>query len=205
MFVRRDLQPRLRIVLSLKPILYDLELKRPNSPEKRHPLHDVGLEVLLHHALLEKLLESLTETFELRCGGGVQVGEGLRHKTRGLIKLNVGDVRERIADPQIVIAHHTHDIASIGLIQRLAVAGKDALRVCQAYTLLGADIRHEHVAFKSTRNDSDEVNAIPMAGIHVRLDLKHKSREGVRRRLDHGLTRFSRSRWRSHFQERVEE
>jgi 2-succinyl-5-enolpyruvyl-6-hydroxy-3-cyclohexene-1-carboxylate synthase len=89
-------------------------------------------------------------------------------------RLDLAGRGERVTDEQVVVSRDAHDIAGVGVVHRLALAGEEALRVAEAHAVPGAHVEHVHVALELAGNDADEGHAVAVLRVHVRLDLEHE-------------------------------
>ena len=105
---------------------------------------------------------------------------------------------------KIVIPHQGHDITRIGGIDGFAILRKQALAVRKTNLFPRARVGNVHVAFESTRNNSNVSRAVAVLRVHVRLDLEHESREVFFVRIHQALLSLTRRRRRSQLEESIE-
>ncbi len=98
-----------------------------------------------------------------------------------------------------------NNVARPRLIHRFPILPEQPMGTRQANPFAGAGDHHAHLALKPPRANADERNAIAMARVHVRLDLKNESAERRIARLDHSMSRRPRLRWQAITHKRIQQ
>ena len=116
--------------------------------------------------------------------------------------------RERVADAQRAAIHHANHVARPRLLHRRTLARQELLRAGEPQRLAGAHMRHLKSGLEAAGADAHERDAVPVLGIHVRLNLEHEAGERRVRRIHEprcGLARRGRRRELHEFaQERLD-
>src|SRR5581483_6097449 len=89
-----------------------------------------------------------------------------------------------IADAEETRIDEADHIARISALDRLALAGEEAVRARHAHFAIETRVVNEHVFLEDARRHAHECQAIAMALVHVRLNLEDEAGEGGIARID---------------------
>lgn len=165
----------LGVVFGFEAGLNDFELEGADGSEQGNALHVLWLGVLLDDAFLQELFEAFAEALVVGWAVIVQAGEAFRDETRRFIKDDASFLAESVADAEVVVADDADDIPCVGFIDGLAILSEEALGVGEADGLAGAWVVYVHVPLEGAGDDTDKVDPVAMAGVHVGLDFKDES------------------------------
>src|SRR5699024_6243369 len=84
---------------------------------------------------------------------------------------------ERITDPQCGGVDESDDIAGKGLVDDVATAPEDLLRVLRGEGFAGGRVGEHRPAFEHAGADADEGETVAMVRVHSGLDLEDESGE----------------------------
>ena len=118
---------------------------------------------------------------------------GLERRDAGEAELFAGH-RDRVADGEDAGVEHADDVASIGLVDDLALGGHHRLRLRKAHLAAGLDVEILGVALELARADAHEGKAVAVGLVHVGLNLEDEGRKF--RGVDVHLTRVAHARKR---------
>ena len=110
-----------------------------------------------------------------------------------------------VSDGENARIEQSDNISCISLIHDLTILRHHLLRLGQADLLAILHMKHFHACLKLTGTDSHKCNTVAVCFIHICLDLKDESREGILHRIDHAHICFSRKRGGGHLQEMLQE
>src|ERR1039457_2404116 len=173
------LQPRFRAILALQPVLHDLELEGSDGRKKGRPWRSRPGRERLDDALLQELLKARPEFLGVGRIGVRYVGEDLRRESRNLVEKDRAVLRQRVADPEGIMAHEPDDIAGPRLVDGFALLPEELVRGGQAHALAGLRVQDRHVPSESARADAQKGDPVAVPGVHVGLDLEDEARELV--------------------------
>src|SRR5215831_4560612 len=91
---------------------------------------------------------------------------------------------ERVADCELPRVDEADDVAGVGDADRLAVAAKEPIGARRLERLPQPAVGYRHVLRETAGTDADKRDPVPMARIHVRLDLEDETGEAFIRRGD---------------------
>jgi hypothetical protein len=159
----------------------------------------------LNDALGLQLRHALDELLVL---GGLLIREpreAFRREARNRIKLDRWPGTQRIANLKDAWISKADHIAGKGLVDRLTLARKQAMRASHADRPPQPRVVDEHVLGKSARADPQERHTIAMQRIHIRLNLEHKSGEAFAGGIDQPAVAGARAGRRRQAQQRIQE
>src|ERR1017187_8389231 len=166
---------RLRAVLAFQPVLHDLELQRADGREKGRPRGSRPGGQRLDDALLQELLQARPEFLGVGRIGVRYEGEHLRREPRDLVEQDRAVLRQRVPDPEGVVAHETDDVAGPRLVHRLAVLPEELVRGGQAHGPARLRVQDRHVAVKFARADAQEGDPVAVPDRKsTRLNSSHR-------------------------------
>ena len=84
---------------------------------------------------------------------------------------------ERVADGKEARVYQSHDVAWVGLFNRLPVTAKEPVRSRHPDLPVQPRMIDHHVLLESARYDTQKCHSIAMLWVHVRLNLEDKSGE----------------------------
>ena len=151
-----------------------VELQRADDADDRFATAARDVEHLQQPFLFE-LPEALVELLVARV---LEAGtpEVFRRKTRHVEKPQRLAGMERVADRELSRVDEAENVAGVGDADGLAIAAEEAVGARRPQRLRHPAVEDHHVLLEPAGADADERDAIPMAGIHVRLDLEHEAR-----------------------------
>ncbi len=130
--------------------------------------------------------------------------EHFRREEREARELELLAFRERVAKLEHPVVRDTDHVARIGFLQQLAPLRQERDHVVRSQLLAVATDLHLHAAHEAARTDPHESDAVPMGGIHVRLDLEYDAGEFLFGGLHHALHGGLGARRRRKLDQRVE-
>ena len=98
-------------------------------------------------------------------------------KVRDTGKADLFALGKGIANLYGAMVVQTDDVTGPGFFQVLALGGKEGQGIGNAQFLAGSDMEEFHALFIVAGADTHEGNAVAVLGVHVRLDLEHKTTE----------------------------
>src|SRR5215475_8887762 len=86
---------------------------------------------------------------------------------------------ERVADCELTRVDEADDVACVSDADRLAVAAKEPIGARRLERLPQPAVEYRHVLPEAAGADADKRDPVPMARIHVRLDLEDETAEAL--------------------------
>ncbi|MNF59915.1 hypothetical protein D3C84_415170 [compost metagenome] len=111
---------------------------------------------------------------------------------------------EGVADLDGAVVVQADDVAGVGLLQHLALAGEEGQRVGDLQVLLDPHVAHLHALLVLARADAHEGDAVAVFRVHVRLDLEHEAGELLLGGLDNAFVGGAGQRFRRPVDDAVE-
>src|SRR6185312_11495771 len=148
--------------------------------------------------------QAFGESLKFRRHGIMQKGEALGRKMRDFLIRNRWIFRERIADRKIRVSHESDDVAGPRLVYNFPLPPKQLMRIGKPQAPAGPLMQRAHVPDKMSGADSHKRHAVAVAGVHVGLNLKNKTRKSRMIRFDEAVSRAMGSGWARKGQEAFE-
>src|SRR5262249_40804065 len=134
----------------------------------------------LDRSLFAELLQPLLELFVLFQIPVLQRRKVLRREPRNVPEMHGSGAADRVADREEARVRQTNDVAGIRLFYGFPTLSKQLVGPGKSDLLPMSRVDDLHVALELPGADSQEGDAVPMEGVHVRLDLEDESGELLR-------------------------
>src|SRR5690606_11614114 len=166
----------LDLVLFLQTAGDHVELQHPDGAED-----DVVVALGEEHlggAFLGQLLQALAQLLGFQRVLQAHAAEQFRGEVRNAGEAHVLAGGEGVADLDGAVVVQADDVAAVGFLQALAVAGEEGQGVADLDVLADAHMAHLHALLVLAGAHAHEGDAVAVLGVHVRLDLEHEAAEG---------------------------
>src|SRR5690554_1613654 len=194
-FVWQSIELDLRPVFMLESVGEHLELKLTDDAAQRI-LFAPGLSKELNGPLLGELMNAFLELLPLQRIKELDAAEMFGTEARNGVEAHRSLGRERIADTEEPWIEEPDDIASVRFMNRLAILREELLGAIQTDLLAEPEMMHPHPAFKFSRANACEGDAIAMRRIHIGLDFEDERAEAIVAWGDDEIARCKAFGWR---------